>query len=114
VKQLITISKDGTLTGLQMKKGKGVDLRKLGSASIVRSSLIEWRESHQAWFVKFLNGELSYKEITSTLSDNLGLSLSPDSQFGEGVLLWEDYDDAVKAEIEVIQAIRLKHGVSYV
>jgi hypothetical protein len=121
-KQLITIGVGGSLTGLQMKKGAGLDLRKFGPAAIVRSTEIEWDEEQQKWFVHFLQGQR--KDTVLTRTDFHEYVVPPIHQtVGEAKLngwkwqdamLYSDYEDAVAAEVAAIQAMRKKHGKEFV
>lgn len=125
MKQLITIDKDGVVTGLQMKRGKGLDLRTLGVAKIERSSLIEWSDLYQKWYIKFLNGKMANRVACVSIADDAGMA----DKVGESAIafhfeletvaersayLFDDYEDAVIAEVKLIQALRIKHGVHYV
>lgn len=119
-KQLISISPDGEVSGLQFKRGRGLDLRSLGKAKIERSSLIEWHEELQKWYLRILsdnavvtNGYLKDQGVSGIWQD-----LSPDLIWPESDtchwLLWDDYEDAVSAEVQLIQEIRKKKGVNAV
>ena len=122
MKQLITIGASGQIVGLQMKKGSGLDLRKLGPASIVRSTEIEWDKNEQKWFVHFLNGQRTDTVLTRT--DFHEYAVPPIHQtVGEAKLngwkwqdamLYSDYEDAVTAEVAAIQAMRKRHGTEFV
>jgi hypothetical protein len=122
-KQLITIAPDGSISGLQMKRGRGLDLRVLGPAAIVRSTEIEWDEGHQKWFVRFLQGK---REHTVLVVDDLrtynlpahvetvGRAKLAGGWMWDYALLFADYEDAVAAEVAVIQAMRKQHGRDFV
>jgi hypothetical protein len=84
--QSLVISPSGAISGLQLK-GAGVDLRKLGKASISRISDIVWCEASQRWQVKFLRGTLAGQRLL----DQAGIPLE-----------YEEYDDAVRAEIDFV------------
>jgi len=115
-KQLITINPDGSIEGLQVKKGRGVDLRQFGTANIERITNIEWAAEEQKWFIRFLLGELAgclasanVVRATAGYIENLPCpnpNLTAPVNGTPGTLLWDDYDDAVKAEIAIIQAAR--------
>lgn len=114
--QLITISPTGELTSLQFKKGKGLDLRPLGHAEISRSSLIEWDEQEQAWFVRLLECAIAPDGVlTPFLWKNVLAGQPAQSRGGFGgefaPIYFDEYDDAVTAEINFIQAVRQKLGV---
>lgn len=127
-KRLLTIRPDGSIQTLETKKG--LDVKKLGPASVVRSSLIEWVESEQAWRVRLLHGEFKglvnnnttylfmngsadgyyypalswWKRALSRINDAFAPALMRLRQ--RQIPLWKSYDDAVAAEIEIIQNIR--------
>lgn len=118
--QLITIDERGAVSGLQFKSGKGLDLRKLGRAEIIRSSLIEWSEAFQMWYIKLLHFKKS-EELGELVTDRLwahGLGEEAplpaqcrcNERGDDGILFFEEYEDAVTAEVELIQALRLKFG----
>lgn len=128
---LITVSPDGSVSGLQMKRGKGVDLRTLGIARIERVTLIEWEPQYQKWFIRTVESDRSW--TISTIRESfpfhpssdsicwrwwdrwLGVELVwPDKGFirihglpinkRDSVLYFDDYEDAVAVEVAVIQA----------
>jgi len=114
--QTIQIGATGEVLGLQMKKGRGTDLRKLGPASIERVSEIVWDEDCQAWCVRLLQGELSGQHITYELVREYNLWQSSEVSgalvlsngwfdFGQisGPFYYSDYDVAVDLEVAVIQ-----------
>jgi hypothetical protein len=108
--QVLTISPTGEVSGLQRKPGQGFDLRKLGKAQIERVSEIVWDEENQNWFISILRGFFADRLVSSVLwaayvSETLpgaGCTIRDD-----GVLLFEDYDQAVKAEVEFLDRARL-------
>ena len=100
---------DGSISGLQMKPGKGVDLREFGRASIKRVSEIAWYERHQAWVVKPLAPDfiadrpLSFGRFVSVTK------ITPDyAHSKDGILLFDNYDHAVGAEIVFFNALRMQ------
>lgn len=107
--QLITIAPDGSLRGLQFK-GKGVDLQKVGRAKTKRVTDIEWEEDKQAWTIRFLLGDLAGVCLSMSLLQKL---IGKDVEHlpladvvSEGLPFWRSYDDAVKAEVHIIQTAR--------
>lgn len=105
--QIITIAPDGSVSGLDHKK-KGVDLRKLGKAKIRRATLIEWDERKQAWFIRW-EGREDNREWTLPLFLNCHLlcsSFNGQAYHSSGVVYFEEYEDAVKAEVAVIQSLQ--------
>lgn len=113
MQQVVTISPDGTISGLQRKAGQGLDLRTLGKASIERVSEIKWDEDRQAWYVEVISGPLTNLILTAQYRHKVaglegwfpeGATIST----GTGILYFDDYDDAVRAEVEFLDAMRLK------
>ena len=101
--QVIFVSPMGSVTSLDTKKGKGIDVKKMGIAEVVRSSEINWLSIPQKYCVKFLN--LS-KEL---IKQNNGVNTLLDA---EGrVRLFDDYEEAVEAEIIHINKTRSIWGV---
>ena len=130
--QVITIAPGGAMSGLQRKRGRGVDVRQFGHASIERASEITWNEDQQAWTVHVLN-YAAVRWMTHTMGrEHLGATLGklqwsramPTREMGEasafaslpkgavelpeGWLAFEDYDDAVAAAGAFLDAIRLQ------
>lgn len=116
MKQVITIKPGGLMEGLQVKPGKGVDLRQFGRANIQRASAIIWDEMEQKWFVQLLCGRFSGCCITKNLCFTYGVEFSPHVQCltresadaTDDNIYFEEYDEAVAAEIEFLNAARLK------
>ncbi len=114
--QVITISQDGGMSGLQRKTGKGVDLRQFGRASIERASLIEWDENKQKWWVSIQSGKYAGAALSHVLRCNAGMMPATGEAFypgstmttNGGVYMFKDYDDAVKAEVAFLDALRLR------
>lgn len=115
--QVITIAPDGTMSGLQVKPGKGVDLTKLGKANVVRASEIVWSEAKQLWNVHLLGSKRGLVgNLSLAMWQHAGLDhthLPAETTAGNyegaaGVLFFADYDLAVKAEIAYLDAMRLK------
>jgi hypothetical protein len=110
--QVITIRPDGSIIGLDHKK-KGLDLRQFGKANIRRVTLIEWHEHYQLWMISWTE-EVCFPSETwmSTLFEDAGINWSDHNglgidQGGESLILFSDYDDAVGAEVAVVQAMQL-------
>lgn len=111
--QLIQIGPSGAVRSLQVKRGRGLDIRTLGPASIVRSSLIEWNEPRQQWEVIFQTGELTGQPLTHGMCSEVGIHLPTPARGGDfypacsdEVAGFSDYEDAVVAEVRFIQATR--------
>lgn len=134
-KQVITITPDGELSGLQVKKGRGLDLKALGHAEIERASEITWDEAAQCWRVHVLNEvacqwmmnntggrDRPYLRGGVTLTHNQRFMATGDVELPSGALSnmraggkhdgdwlgFVDYDDAVAAEIEFLNALRTR------
>ena len=110
-KQLISITPYGEMVGLQTKKGKGIDLRQFGKAEIKRSSIIEWDNCHQKWFIRMLPE--GYELTTSVLMGVGSRFLFNHSEDGD-IAYFDDYEDAVKVEIAYIQETRKAKGLQVV
>lgn len=116
MQQVITIHPDGSMSGLQHKRGKGVDLCQFGRASIERASHILWDEMEQFWFVEVLTGPHAGQHLTqglwSGVTDQaecrLSLCAGVVDVAPEKVLGFADYDDAVAAEVVFLNSLRLK------
>jgi hypothetical protein len=127
--QVITITVEGTMSGLQVKPGQGIDLTSFGRAKVTRASEIVWSETHQKWFVDVLQeagrgpitkdafeaayltpeGGTTIDEELDFLADD-GWQIAPVEGSGlpEGALLFTNYDQAVGVEVEYLNALRLK------
>ena len=113
--QVITISPDGVISGLQVKKGRGVDLRSFGPASIKRVSEIAFDDEAQLWYVSIIDGPFKGNALTIRMwSDTVsaggwvepkGLRM-PDGWKPDSVMTFLDYDEAVEAEIAFLNAAR--------
>lgn len=104
--QVVSIAPDGTISGLD-HKAHGLDLRKLaGPVSIKRVSEILWDEDLQAWTIRFMQGQFAGKTArTGHLNVcHKNHSLAPSSSLTGPVLTFADYDLAVAAEVDMIQA----------
>lgn len=115
MKQVITITPGGGMSGLQRKPGQGLDLTKFGKATVVRASEIVWDEDPQAWTVKLLNTGtvldgvvLTYRMWDVAVEADYPAGSHPDAGVKDQQMRFDDYDQAVKAEIEYLDALRLK------
>ena len=115
-KQVITVTPDGGLSGLQVKKGRGLNLQSMGHAKTVRASEIVWDEHWQAWFVNVLTGPgqgpislARWREATGAgrWDRPAGLSKGDPIDYNGRVLYFDDYDAAVAVEIEYLNGLRL-------
>lgn len=121
--QVVTIHSNGSLSGLERKKG--FDLKSLGKAKKERVSEIVWDEDTQKWYVEFKKLHLS-STLTESLysaarhyffTNNLAEHfIDPDLDYsavgGSNLIYFENYDEAVKAEIMVLDYLRLESLLS--
>ncbi len=104
-KQVITISETGEIQSLRRKKGEGIDLRQLGHAEIERVSEIIFSNQEQKFYVHFLVGALASRCLTYALY-SAATGKATRFKAGKPIMLFEEYEDAVRAEVEVLDAIR--------
>ena len=114
--QIITIGPDGSLVGLDHKR-KGLDLRQFGKADIQRATLIQWDGvTNQNWFIRWVvDGEAvdlpwsQCEEFGSVGLDcrDFGGCFVPIGGSHYPTAFFKDYEDAVAAEVAVIQARQL-------
>ena len=125
MEQVITVTKDGGMEGLQHKRGQGIDLRQFGHVSIQRSTMVEWEEITQTWIVRFitplecplpsgtsLRKRQRYAYISHSL---LGRLFGPpyDAQSSLGCVHFNEYEEAVDCEIKVLNEARRKGWMNY-
>jgi hypothetical protein len=109
-KQVITIDPCGDMRGLDHKR-KGLDLRQFGKAKTQRATLIEWDDLAQDWFIKFPPPEgggwtrMEFKRAGVGFTQFNGYALT--ERF-DSLIHFAEYEDAVSAEVAVIQALQLK------
>ena len=108
--QVITIRPDGALFGLAHKKGQGLDLRPLGHADIQRATLIEWDGERQRWFIRWESESAAwtYETWKESMPWNVSLPVCCEVFENDGPLYFQEYEDAVAAEIAVIQSLQRK------
>ncbi len=110
-RHVVSLSSLGGLGALKTKKGQGVNLLALGQAKITRVTLIEWAEEHQQWFIKWVKGEHKGKLWDCSTFSKAEVSTDPwpvslSSMSMGGVVYFQEYEDAVSAEIAVVQALQ--------
>ena len=111
--QLISIAVGGAMTSLQLKRG--LDLRQFGNANIVRSSLIEWSEHRQKWFIRLLHYHGRDVDVSTVLIQSIHVDwLKAEVFANDDTLYFSEYEDAVTVEVNVIQALRQLEGVAVV
>lgn len=118
MQQVITISPGGLMSGLQHKKGKGVDLRQFGHAEIERASEIKWMGDAQKWGVFILTGPFSDRWLTHRMwmaGGLAGAGLNPHELAAIGgsmgntpddPVTFDEYEEAVEAEVSFLNALR--------
>lgn len=110
--QVITIERDGTISGLQVKPGRGVDLTKLGKAQVERVSEILWHDDAQAWYVQPIRGPFAGQPITYRMFEaafplvQWPHGAKPSGGVKDQPIWFDDYDAAVKCEIAFLDAHR--------
>lgn len=125
MKQVISISANGIMSGLQRKPGQGLDLTKFGPATVTRASEIVWDEAEQAWKIDVLQeagkGVVTGKDFCMAVAGDsmfraaigavqitcIAPTLRRDTEFA-APLLFGSYDDAVRVEIAYLDALRVK------
>lgn len=126
MRQVISVKANGSISGLQHKPGKGIDLRQFGKANITRASEIVWNEMVQKWYVQFIRGPLAGHTLTQDVWERLNMptpageppELHPvESPIGHELCatvyptaMFEEYDEAVDAEVAYFNHVRLKDG----
>lgn len=111
--QVITVQPDGSISGLQRKAGKGVDLRQFGHATIERVSEITWDEDRQRWVVNIISGPMAGTLLKWAVWRGAGFTTIPEGcqvRTGSGDMTFENYDDAVATEVAFLDMLR-KRGV---
>ena len=113
LKQVITVSLDGKLSGLD-HKSKGLDLRQFGKARTCRATLIDFCESLQMWCIHWVRVQAGQPHqwrqqfIADYLTEEQMRELRPQHvKAGSGVCYWVQYETAVAVEVAVIQAMQL-------
>lgn len=111
--QVISVDPEGNFYGLDHKR-KGVDLRQFGTSKIQRVTLIEWNEDRQAWLINWTEAVCFPPQVWSVSlfidaevrwESHRGVAVSSGS--GDDIIIFTDYEDAVSAEVAVIQALQL-------
>lgn len=137
MKQVVSISPTGEVSGLQHSKGKGFDLLALsaiqgGEADVTRASEIYWLPKSQRWVVMFKDGAGKYSgsflsplltqqiikcvlNISFCVATHLGIRTdydivqvaieSQEDMFP--AFAWKTYEEAIEAEIRVMNAFRI-------
>lgn len=113
MEQVITIDENGVIEGLMHKRGTAVDLRLFGEAAIERVSLVEFDETKQKFFVRFLKGALAGRILSHPLYA-MATGVAQSFKAKEYTMLFDDYEDAVAAEVTVLNGLqRLESPVNH-
>lgn len=108
-KQLIIVDPTGALRGLDHKR-RGVDLRQFGRAEIERATLIEWDSQRQGWYIKWCSEGKSETWNSAEFSvldrDKFEGVMRGINYYHKDLVLFRDYEDAVTAEVAVIQQLQ--------
>jgi hypothetical protein len=110
-KQVFVLSIGGGIKGTHLRAGnKGIDISKLGKASITRASDIIWKEEYQRWSVYLLEGSYNNSYLTKGLYYKItGEHVPAHVLVGEdGLLLCETHEEAVSLEVRFLNSYR-KH-----
>ena len=100
-----------------------IDLRQFGKAQITRVTLIEWDEKMQAWFIRWHENPNvdrakwgsswavavfnSAGVLFGKFNGRADMTIPEDKRFASPIY-FDDYDDAVKAEVAVIQSLQVR------
>ena len=102
------------MVALRAKPGAGLDLRPFGDAKVVRTSDIVWDTPSQRWLVRFLHEMHGGMSLSVDIVRDAGLTaaqLPPHEILPPiSVLLFAEYEDAIDAEVLVVQALRQRFG----
>lgn len=105
--QIFTISEDGTIKTLRSKSG--LDLREVGPVSVKRVSEIEFDTDRQKWFTHLLDPD---RLLTAHMLASLDIPLNTSWDVGaDGVLYFNDYDEAVEAEVMYFNSKALEGAI---
>ena len=104
-KQVLTVAPGGALSGLQRRRGDGLDLTRMGRARVERASLVEWEEMMQGWTITPLVGPT--RGVVLTI-DEFARAHGARRVAGGSALVFSDYETAVAAEVQYLDALRLR------
>ena len=107
-RQLVIVDSVGGIRGLDHKR-KGLDLKQFGVSLVRRETLIEWENSKMGWYIRWYNQKESKVwglEEFKILEEELRTVLRTSNYVSSQMILFSDYEDAVNAEIAVIQRLQ--------
>lgn len=119
--QLLSIAPSGAVSTVRRKRGTGLDLRDIGGEfSARRVSEIAWSPSSNAFEINLLVDGVDHTDnpirLTVAMLEALGRPNATVCTFvqcqggvhiSEGVLCFEDYEDAVLVEVHYLDAAKL-------
>ncbi len=108
--QVLSISNTGVMQSLRKKKGQGIDLRTFGNTEVERVSEVLFDDTAQKFYVTFLAGLLAGRKLTYQLYSAVTGKTTAFIN-SKPVMLFDDYEDGVAAEVEVLDLIR-KHSIT--
>ncbi len=108
--QVLSISNTGVMQSLRKKKGQGIDLRTFGNTEVERVSEILFDDAAQKFYVQFLTGLLAGRKLTYPLYSAITGKTTTFIN-SKPVMFFNDYEDGVAAEVEVLDLIR-KYSLS--
>ncbi len=119
-RQVLTFHPDGTISGLRVSSGKGVDVMEMGEASSVRVSDIVWNKEHQYWEVKFLAGpnrgtSMTFKQLALAhpdKSESIYAHLNENGVGEDMIVGFKTYELGVDAEIAYFNHERLSGSLT--
>ena len=108
--QVLSINSHGEISGLRMPANVGLDLRRFGKIKVERVSEIVLGDETQCYYVYFIAGPLK-GEVLDTLIWNEAQGHDAKAPVGGTILgghiYFEQYEDAVAAEVAVLNRFRL-------
>ena len=114
MRQVITIDKYGRVSGLHHKDPKAFQLSSLGAVKHTRTSEVIWDEEVQKWFVEFrhIPEKLNFKYLEhwlylQALHEQNFIAKVNFKDYYQQKKYFTDYDNAVKAEILVLDYLRV-------
>ena len=105
-RQVLTFGCDGTISGIDYKE-KGINIKSLGKASMVRATDILWHEDNNSkgYYISFLSGP---RKETCLLAEEAKYLPFEYEVSNEGLALYSTYDLCIKVEIFVLDKDRLQ------
>lgn len=122
-KQSIFIGPNGAVTSLRVAPSKGLSLQRVAKAQIDRVSDIRFDEDTQQFYIVFLSaplpgardnhrGEWTVPESLCVLENEHGKYISHQAPLS--IHYFEEYEEAVAREVELINELRAQHGADFI